>query len=225
MSIISFFWRDPSALVARAKAGGATVLHTVGTGQGGTPLQGRRNYLSLSRLTEEVEDALSENRLPPARAWALALLVRFAEASVHGNLEELGYIPQSLDDFLAADGGVWQVIASVRSSIDDPPAGPGQPDFYARARANAERADLVVVNHALLLNLFLQSGQAPLRMRSPFTRRVVCDEAHTLEEAATLALERRTEERGLRRLLRALHEPAWPLRADRRLPPQRGIAG
>jgi len=31
VSIISFFWRDPSALVARAKAGGATVLHTVST--------------------------------------------------------------------------------------------------------------------------------------------------------------------------------------------------
>ena len=29
--IISFFWRDPSSLVPRAKAGGATVLHTVGS--------------------------------------------------------------------------------------------------------------------------------------------------------------------------------------------------
>lgn len=29
--IISFFWREPSALVARAKAGGAIVLHTVST--------------------------------------------------------------------------------------------------------------------------------------------------------------------------------------------------
>jgi nitronate monooxygenase len=29
--VISLFWRDPSALVARAKAGGAVVLHTVGT--------------------------------------------------------------------------------------------------------------------------------------------------------------------------------------------------
>src|SRR6478672_6275654 len=29
--IISFFWRDPSSLVPRAKAGGAIVLHTVGT--------------------------------------------------------------------------------------------------------------------------------------------------------------------------------------------------
>jgi len=29
--VISFFWRDPSALVPRAKAGGAIVLHTVGS--------------------------------------------------------------------------------------------------------------------------------------------------------------------------------------------------
>ena len=29
--IISFFWRDPASLVARAKAGGAIVLHTVGS--------------------------------------------------------------------------------------------------------------------------------------------------------------------------------------------------
>src|SRR4029079_16240521 len=29
--VISLFWREPSARVARAKAGGATVLHTVGT--------------------------------------------------------------------------------------------------------------------------------------------------------------------------------------------------
>ena len=28
--VISFFWRDPGALVQRAKAAGATVLHTVG---------------------------------------------------------------------------------------------------------------------------------------------------------------------------------------------------
>src|SRR5207248_998964 len=69
-------------------------------------LQGRTNYLSLSRLAEEVEDALTESRLPPARARTLAMLVRFAEASAHGNLEELGYLPQSLDEFLAADGSV-----------------------------------------------------------------------------------------------------------------------
>ena len=129
----------------------------------------------------------------------LAALVRFAEASPHGNLEELGYPPKSLDDFLQASGGVLQVLASMRSSPDDP-AGDG-PDFYRRAQDNAGRADLVVVNHALLLNRFLHGGE------EPFTQRIVCDEAHTLEEAATLALEGRVEEQALRRQLRAVHDP------------------
>ena len=31
--VISFFWGDPSGLVTRAKSGGATVLHTVGTAE------------------------------------------------------------------------------------------------------------------------------------------------------------------------------------------------
>jgi ATP-dependent DNA helicase RecQ len=168
-------------------------------------LQGRANYLSLPRLAEEVEDALAEERLPPARAGGLAALLRFAEASVHGNLEELGYVPQSLDDYLHADGALLQVLAGVRSGPDDPP-GDG-PDFYRRARENATRADLVIVNHALLLNRFLRQEAGPGEADEPFTDRVVCDEAHTLEEAATLALERRCEERPLRRQLRALHDP------------------
>jgi len=29
--VISFFWRDPPSLVPRAKAGGAIVMHTVGS--------------------------------------------------------------------------------------------------------------------------------------------------------------------------------------------------
>jgi ATP-dependent DNA helicase RecQ len=173
-------------------------------------LQGRANYLSLSRLAEEVEDALTEDRLSPARAWMLGLLIRFAETSAHGNLEELGYLPQGLDDFLDADGAVLQVLSSVRSSRDDGRAPAGQPDFYRRARENTERADVIVVNHALLLNLFLRDADAQVGADAadePFTGRVVCDEAHTLEEAATLALEKRTEERVLRRQLRALHDP------------------
>jgi ATP-dependent DNA helicase RecQ len=189
-------------------------------------LQGRANYLSLSRLAEELEDALAEAHLPPARAWMLAALARFAAQSAHGTLDELGFIPRGLDDYLhargagaratngsenagtrrpqapAAEGTVQQTLAAVRASEDDAKAGSSLPDFYRRARANAERADLVVINHALLLNTFLND-----QTEDPFTTRVICDEAHTLEDAATLALEQRVDEQGLRRLLRALHDP------------------
>ena len=165
-------------------------------------LQGRANYLSLSRLAEEVEDALADTHLSLARAWLLAMLVRFAETSSNGNLEDLGYLPKALEEYLSTDGTVWQILASVRASRDDRHASFGGTDFYQRARENAERADLVVVNHALLLSSFL--GTAP--DEEPFATQVVCDEAHTLEDAATLALEQRVEENRLRRLLQAIYQ-------------------
>ncbi len=154
-------------------------------------LQGRANYLSLSRLAEEVEDALADTHLSLTRAWTLAMLVCFAETSTNGTLEELGIQPGALEEYLSADGAVWQILASVRASRDDRRGSFAGTDFYQRARENAERADLVVVNHALLLSSFL--GTAP--DEELFASQVVCDEAHTLEEAATHALEQRVEEK------------------------------
>lgn len=165
-------------------------------------LQGRANYLSLSRLAEEIEEAFSEEMLPAPRAWMLGTLVRFAATSTHGNLDELGVTPQALEDFLGADGGVFQVLASVRSSADDRPTATIPVDFYQRARENAERADLVVINHALLLNNSLDDPSDDV----PFADAVICDEAHNLEDAATGVLEQRVEERTLRRLLRAIYD-------------------
>jgi len=167
-----------------------------------TQLQGRANYLSLSRLAEEVEDALSEETLPAPRAWMLAALVRFAATSTHGNLDELGLTPQSLEEFLAAEGSVLQTLASVRSSQDDRLAAAMPVNFYQRARENAERADLVVVNHALLLKGNIDNTTDEVA----FAGAVICDEAHNIEDAATSALEQRVEERILRRILRAIYD-------------------
>src|SRR5207247_5542700 len=122
---------------------------------------------------------------------------------------ELGYTPRALDEYLDADGAALRALNGVRSSVDDGRPAPGRPDFYARARENAARADLVVVNHALLLNQLLKPAPAEGGdgTQEGFAQRVVCDEAHTLEEAATLALERRVEQRALERLLRDVYEP------------------
>lgn len=165
-------------------------------------LQGRANYLSLSRLAEELEDALAESRLPAGRAWLLALLTAWAAHSADGNLEEIATSLRSLDEFLATGGALYQMLSGLRASEDDSPsAGSDSPDFYRRARANAERADLVIVNHALLLNSFL-AAKTPDDL---LATRLVCDEAHNLEEAATLALENRADEHVLVRLLKAIY--------------------
>jgi RecQ family ATP-dependent DNA helicase len=166
-------------------------------------LQGRANYLSLSRLAEEIEDAFADETLPAPRAWMLATLVRFAATSAHGNLDELGMTTQALDEYLQAEGRVLQTLASVRASHDDRPTAAIPVDFYQRARENAERADLVVVNHALLLVSSLDEKADEV----PFAGAVICDEAHNLEEAATGTLSQRVEERVLRRLLRAISDP------------------
>ncbi len=90
----------------------------------------------------------------------------------------------------------------MRSSADDRPTAAIPVDFYRRARENAERADLVVINHALLLNNSLDDPSDDV----PFADAVICDEAHNLEDAATGVLEQRVEERTLRRLLRAMYD-------------------
>lgn len=164
-------------------------------------LQGRANYLSLSRLAEELESALDDERIPRASAWLLALLVRFAEVSDSGNLESVEYTVRSLDEYLESDGAIWQILGSLRSSGDDRRPG-NLAEFYHRARDNAGRSDLVVVNHALLLRHLLTGEE------EPFASRVVCDEAHTLEDAATSALETHISESEVRRVLRGVHDPA-----------------
>jgi NAD(P)H-dependent flavin oxidoreductase YrpB (nitropropane dioxygenase family) len=63
--VISFFWRDPSALVPRAKAGGAIVLHTVGSAADIVVAQGWeagghvRGTVATMPLVPAVVDAVS----------------------------------------------------------------------------------------------------------------------------------------------------------------------
>ena len=162
-------------------------------------LQGRANYLSVSRLVEEVEDALAEDYLPGGTSVDARHPGALCRSERRRTLEELGYIPQALNGFLQAEGAVWQTIAAVRASQDDGHV-PGV-DFYSRARANAERAD-VVVKPCLLLAGFLGDPAADGLCCTRCLRRGAYP-----RNAATLAQEQRVEERGLRRLLRAMYNP------------------
>jgi len=74
--------------------------------------------------------------------------------------------------------------------------------FVHRARARAERADLVVVNHALLLSDAEADGSL-----IPAHDHLVVDEAHHLEEAATQALRREANGQELSALLERLVRP------------------
>jgi ATP-dependent DNA helicase DinG len=183
-------------------------------------LKGRGNYLSIARLREELVDVLEDDRVSRARAWTLGTLASIAIASPTGDLEVAWAALEGLDEYLDARGEPFTVRDSVRASAAGgrpEPLPRGALDFYEAAKENAARADLVVLNHSLLLTQAVMAGD---RLPDLVSRFVVCDEAHNIEDAATSVLKQELSEGGLRRLMRAVHDRLdarvfWPPRARR----------
>lgn len=203
-------------------------------------LKGRHNYLSSRCLAEELQDAFAETTLEPYRAWALITLISFALASTSGDLSDLQSVFAGMAGIVLANGQlfmelgnasptlpeqargaeVWNMLARVRVTAEVPqmawPKGLPRPherlDFAQLARENARRADIVVVNHSLLL---LKALREPEKDEESLTETkeeghglispyLICDEAHTLEDAATSVLTRTVSEQQVRRILTAL---------------------
>ena len=138
-------------------------------------LKGRENYLCLRRweiVVRELSEGLERDRLS-----LLAPLVRWLWDTETGDIDEN-------TAFLADPNGreLWRrlcdsshhCIDSVCPHLDD--------CFSIRARRRARKADLVVVNHSLLLN----DLTVDRLVLGKYTHAVI-DEAHALEETARSA--------------------------------------
>ncbi len=136
-------------------------------------MKGLGNYLCRRRL----EEALVAHAGGDARATLLAKLEAWARESETGDRAELGW--------LRDDDPVWRDV----QSGSDTRVGQGCKHhdrcFVTRMREEAQRAQLVVVNHHLYLaDLALRRGGARQGV-IPEHDVVVFDEAHQLEEIAT----------------------------------------
>jgi Rad3-related DNA helicase len=138
-------------------------------------LKGRENYLCLRRweiLVREMSDGLERERLT-----SLASLGRWVFDTETGDIEENSA-------FLAQDDAreLWSRLGDSPTSC----AGSFCPHvdecFSIRARRLARKADLVVVNHSLLLSDAAAGGV----VLGKYTRLIV-DEAHAFEATARLA--------------------------------------
>ncbi|MFK7931689.1 MAG: helicase C-terminal domain-containing protein [Myxococcota bacterium] len=150
-------------------------------------LQGRNNYLCKRRLGL----AVSENEGAPDadREPVLADLAQWDQVTEDGSR---GDLPVELTP------GLWERVESdsdltlrVRCAFYDS-------CHYYQARRRAAAAHIVVANHALLMadrSLKQAGAQGVL----PKYRRVILDEAHHLEDAATGALAARLTVRALQR--------------------------
>jgi predicted DnaQ family exonuclease/DinG family helicase len=149
-------------------------------------LKGRSNYVSLRRWRRFLAEVCHDSE---ELRFKLKILV-WLHSTESGDRSELR--------LHGREEVMWARIAS--DPLDCVGIHCTKEDCYVhRARAEAEAADLVVINHALLLaDAEVGGGLLP-----PFDHLVI-DEAHHLEEAATRGLRQEVDGPGLRALLERL---------------------
>lgn len=157
-------------------------------------VKGRGNYICKRKLeTVAAEPSL----FPDAVSEELSAIFTWSEASQSGCLSDLSFHPS------------WEVWDDLRCEGDQcsrSRCSHFQKCFFYRARREASSAHLLVANHALLLAdiaLRRDSGYDAVAILPPFSRLII-DEGHHLEEAATGALSVRISRSGLMRQLSRL---------------------
>ena len=136
-------------------------------------LKGRSNYLCRQRLAVTAEQGLFDSRervreLEAVRAWA--------GATRSGDIAEL--------DSVAENSSLWPQVTSTQDNCLGTECPEYSRCFVLEARRAAQEADVVVVNHHLLLAdmVLKEDGFGELL---PGVDAVIVDEAHQLPEVAT----------------------------------------
>ena len=169
-------------------------------------LKGRSNYVSLRRWRRFLAEPCHD---PDELRFKLKVLV-WLHSTESGDRSELR--------LHGREEVSWARIAS--DPLDCVGIHCTKEDCYVhRARAEAEAADLVVVNHALLL-ADAEIGGGLL----PEYDHLVIDEAHHLEDAATRGLRQEVDGPGLQALLERLGGPNPGLLSELRRQPHLGAS-
>jgi len=160
-------------------------------------VKGRGNYLCLRKLQANASDA---SLFKDDSAGELDAIVAWSKKTEDGCRSDLSFIPKD---------EVWEELA-----CESDQCGRVKCPFYARcffykARREAAGADLLVVNHALLLAdlaVRQETGYDATAILPPFTR-LIFDEGHHLEDVATSFLSSQVSRLGLMKLLGKLQHP------------------
>jgi ATP-dependent DNA helicase DinG len=164
-------------------------------------VKGKGNYLCRRRLeAARLEPTLFDDEA----TGELAALLAWAEKSADGSREELPFVPKE---------EIWEEVcceADACARVRCPFYGRC---FLQRARREAAQADLLVVNHALLLSDLAVRQQTEnytaAAVLPPFER-IVLDEAHHLEDVATSFFSAQVTRFAFARVLGRLRHPRKP---------------
>lgn len=164
-------------------------------------LKGRNNYLCKRRLKYLLHEA--NERLTDLERTQLMPLLRWAELTDTGDIGEISGFSPRHQSFL------WAQVTSDGLACAGSACSSARGDFHRAAQERAAKAQIVFINHALLLS--------DLTRFVSIAKRIVLDEAHQIERAVVAAqtvelsvnglratLNRLSDDRGLRGLLHTL---------------------
>jgi len=164
-------------------------------------VKGRGNYLCLRRAeTARLEPGLFADE----HAAELAAILEWAQKSADGSKEDLSFIPKE---------EVWEEVRCEADQCARVRCAHYGRCFLHRARREAAQADLLVVNHALLLADLAVRQQTDnytaVAVLPPFER-IILDEAHHLEDVATSFFSSQVTRFAFARVLNRLRHPRKP---------------
>lgn len=155
-----------------------------------TLVKGRTNYICLRKLGEaRAQPGLLDEDGPRAQLDEIA---RYAANSEVGDKQGLGFVP---------DPAVWEQVQSESDTTLRVRCPHYNECFFYNSRRRAATADVVVSNHHLLMAdvaLRREVGFGVSALLPPY-RRLIIDEAHHLEDAATAHMSEQTTRLGLAR--------------------------
>ncbi len=159
-------------------------------------LKGWRNYLCLSRLTQAEASGASLFEAPQREE--LRMLGEWAKATQDGSLGDLPTPPRP---------DVWDEVAAEPDMCTRLKCSHFDACFVFKARRHAATADIVVVNHSLLLaDIAVRRASQNWAEAAvlPAYSHLVVDEGHHLEDAAANHLGRSVSNRAVSKLLNRL---------------------
>ncbi|MDR2900690.1 MAG: ATP-dependent DNA helicase DinG, partial [Treponema sp.] len=142
-------------------------------------VKGRGNYLCLRRLEDALAEVVSEPGLDDSEAAELQSIADWAKTTQTGSRSDLSFLPSE---------GIWSRICSEPDTCLGMRCPQRERCFFLLLRRETADARVLVVNHHLLFaDLSARNDGAGYdsTVVLPPYKRVIIDEAHTIENAAT----------------------------------------
>ena len=164
-------------------------------------VKGRSNYLCFRRSENAGRDL---GLFDQEQVDEIQQILKWAETTEDGSKEDLSFIPSY---------PAWEEVCCEADQCSRVRCSHYGRCFFHRARRQAARADILVVNHALLLSdlaLRQQTDNYSATAVLPPFERVILDEAHHLEDVATSYFSAQISRFTFSRVLNRLRHPRKP---------------